>query len=304
MKKQKIIIDTDPGHDDVLAIMLLVKSNLFEIEGITTVAGNSDIQNVTNNARYVIDLLEKNILLYSGSEKPLKREFVKAVVHGKGGLAGADVKKKEFLNNLAVEKIIEIVRKNPKKVSIVALGPQTNIAKAFLKDKKLPELIKEVVIMGGTFNAPGNKSRVAEFNVFVDPEAAEIVFNSRVKKVIVPLDVCNNIFFKLDDFNKLKSTKLYKPLSSMMKEFLKGISSDEGVERILVYDALSAYYLINPKAFLLEKADVKIETRGKFTSGMTVVEARKKVKKEFNVKIVRKIDKEEFMNDFINILKN
>lgn len=302
--RKNIIIDTDPGHDDILAIVLLVKSNLFKIRGITTVAGNSDIQNVTNNARFVIELLEKDIPLYSGSRKPLKRKLVKAVVHGKNGLAGIKEIKKEFLNNLAVEKIIEIVRNNPNKISLVILGPETNIAKAFLKDKGLPNLVKEIIIMGGAFEVSGNKSRVAEFNIFVDPEAAEIVFNSKVKKVIVPLDVCNDIYFKLNDFNKLKGTRLYKPLSSMMKEFLKGISKDEGVERILVYDALAAYYLINPKAFLLEKADVRIETKGKFTSGMTVVEARKKAKKVFNVNVVKKIDRKKFVKDFINILKS
>lgn len=302
--RKNIIIDTDPGHDDILAIMLLVKSNLFKIRGITTVAGNSDIQNVTNNARFVIELLEKDIPLYSGSRKPLKRKLVKAVVHGKNGLAGIKEIKKESLNNLAVEKIIEIVRNNPNKISLVVLGPETNIAKAFLKDKELPNLIKEIIVMGGAFNVPGNKSRVAEFNIFVDPEAAEIVFNSKVKKVIVPLDVCNDIYFKLNDFNKLKGTKLYKPLSSMMKEFLKGIAKDEGVERILVYDALAAYYLINPKAFLLEKADVRIETKGKFTSGMTVIEARKQAKKDFNVNVVKKIDRKKFVKDFIDILKS
>lgn len=302
--RKNIIIDTDPGHDDILAIMLLVKSNLFKIRGITTVAGNSDIQNVTNNARFVIELLEKDIPLYSGSRKPLKRKLVKAVVHGKNGLAGIKEIKKESLNNLAVEKIIEIVRNNPNKISLVVLGPETNIAKAFLKDKELPNLIKEIIVMGGAFNVPGNKSRVAEFNIFVDPEAAEIVFNSKVKKVIVPLDVCNDIYFKLNDFNKLKGTKLYKPLSSMMKEFLKGISKDEGVERILVYDVLAAYYLINPKAFLLEKADVRIETKGKFTSGMTVIEARKQAKKDFNVNVVKKIDRKKFVKDFIDILKS
>jgi len=302
--RKNIIIDTDPGHDDVLAIMLLVKSNLFKIRGITTVAGNSDIQNVTNNAKFVIELLQKDIPLYSGSRKPLKRKLVKAVVHGKNGLAGIKEIKKESLNNLAVEKIIEVVRNNPNKISLVILGPETNIAKAFLKDKELPNLIKEIIVMGGALNVPGNKSRVAEFNIFVDPEAAEIVFNSKVKKVIVPLDVCNDIYFKLKDFNKLKGTKLYKPLSLMMKEFLKGITKDEGVERILVYDALAAYYLINPKAFLLEKADVRIETKGKFTSGMTVIEARKKAKKDFNVYIVKKIDRKKFLKDFIDILKS
>jgi inosine-uridine nucleoside N-ribohydrolase len=303
MKRNKIIIDTDPGHDDALALMLLVKSDLFEIKAVTTVAGNTDIQQTTNNARFLLDLLGEDAPIFSGAKKPLKRWLIKANVHGKTGLAGADVRKKEKLNGLAVDKIIEIVRDNPGKVSLVVIGPETNIAEAFLKDKELPSLIKEIVIMGGAIEVPGNKNRVAEFNVFVDPEAAKIVFDAKVKKVLVPLDRCNEIPLFLDDFDKLKGSKLHKPVMAMMRHFIKGIAKFEGIEGALVYDALATYYLVNPKAFVLKKMDVKIETDGELTRGMSVADRRTWGEKEPNVEVVVKIDRNRFVKDFIKILR-
>jgi inosine-uridine nucleoside N-ribohydrolase len=149
--KKQIIIDTDSGHDDALAILLLEKCKLFNIKAITTVAGNSTIKNTTNNARYILDLIDSKTPIYSGARKPLKRELITAVVHGESGLAGAVVTRQEKLTNNASKKIIEIVRANPHNISIITIGPQTNIAEAFINDPELPSLIKEVVIMGELF---------------------------------------------------------------------------------------------------------------------------------------------------------
>ena len=302
MKKIPIIIDTDPGHDDALAIMLLAKSNLVDIKAITTVAGNATLQDVTNNARFLIDLLKINTPLYSGAEKPLVRDQVLANVHGKGGLAGASVTKTEPLNSLAVDKIIEIIRANPNEISLLVLGPQTNIALAFQKDLELPSLVKQIVIMGGTIEVPGNKSRVAEFNIFCDPQAAEIVFNSITPKVIIPLDACNTIPLYIEDFEKLKSSNLYSTVMPMMKHFIKGIKQFENHEGALVYDALAAYYFLNPKAFTLVDMDVRVETKGELTFGMTVADRRAWGEKSPNSSVTTKLNRETFTNDFIRIL--
>lgn len=302
MSKQPIIIDTDPGHDDALAIMLLVKSNVVDIKAVTTVAGNATIQDVTNNARFLIDLLKLDTPLYSGAEKPLVRDQVLANVHGKGGLVGANVTKVEPLNSLAVDKIIEIVRQNPNQVSLLVIGPQTNIAQAIIKDPELPGLIKQIVIMGGAIEVPGNKSRVAEFNIFCDPQAAEIVFNSSAPKVVVPLDVCNNIPFYIEDFEKLKSSNLYSTVMPMMKHFIKGIKQFENHEGALVYDALAAYYFLNPIAFTLVDMDVRVETKGELTFGMTVADRRAWGEKSPNSSVTTKLNRETFTEDFIRIL--
>ena len=302
-KKIPIIIDTDPGHDDALAIMLLEKSGLFAIKAITTVAGNSTIQNVTNNAKFIVDLVGCKAPIYSGAEKPLKRELIKAVVHGDSGLDGVDVNVVNKLSGDAVEQIISIVRADPGEVSIVVIGPETNIAEAFIKDPELPKLIKQLVIMGGAIEVPGNKNRVGEFNIFVDPEAADIVFRSAVKKILVPLDVCNDVMLQLEDFERLNGSALYVPLMGMMDKYIKGIEAEENVSGAIMYDPLAAYYLVNPGAYDLEKMDIQIQTVSELTRGMTVADRRNWGDKQPNVEVVRKIASEAFVRDFIDILK-
>lgn len=300
--KKQIIIDTDPGHDDALAIMLLEKSGLFDIKAITTVAGNSTIQNTTNNARYILDLIKSNTPIYSGAQKPLKRDLIKAVVHGEGGLAGAEITRQEKLTGNATEKIIEIVRANPGKISILAIAPETNIAEAFTKDPELPFLVKEIVIMGGAISVPGNKNRVGEFNIFVDPDAADIVFNANVKKTLIPLDVCNEVFFSIKDFEKLKGSPLYEPIKKMMGFYIEGIQTFEKTSDALMYDPLAAYYLINPDAFKTTPMDIKIETQSDLTRGMTVADKRTWGDKKDNINVAVSINKEAFAKDFFDIL--
>jgi len=302
MPKQKIIIDTDPGIDDALAIMLLAKSNQVDIKAITTVAGNASIQDVNNNARFLVDLLELNCPIYSGAEKPLVRDQILANVHGKGGLAGANITKVEPLNGQAVNKIIEIVRDNPNEVCLLVVGPQTNIALALQKDPELSSLIKQIVIMGGAIETNGNKSRVAEFNIFCDPQAAEIVFNSTTPKIIVPLDVCNTIPLFLEDFEKLKGSNLYETVMPIMKNYIRAIRQFENHQGALVYDALAAYYFLHPETFTLLDMDVRIETKGEYTFGMTVADRRVYTEKEINCQVTTKIDRAEFTKDFLSIL--
>lgn len=303
MKKIKVIIDTDPGHDDALAILMLAKSGLVDIKAITTVAGNANIQDVTNNARYLIDLLKMDIPLFSGADKPLARDQVLANVHGKGGLAGVPVTKTEPLNGQAVDKIIEIVRASPGEISLLVLGPETNIALAFKKDPRLPFLIKNLVIMGCAIEAPGNKSRVAEFNIFCDPHAAQVVFDSPVKKTVIPIDVCNKLPLFIEDFEKLQGSLLYEPVISMMRHFIKGIKQFENAEGALVYDALAAYYYIRPEAYKEMEMDIRIETRGELTLGMSVADRRSWGEKSPNCSVVISIDRKNFVSDFLKILK-
>ena len=301
--KQKIIIDTDPGHDDALAILLLHGSDSVDIQAVTTVAGNSTIQNTTNNTRYILDLINSGAELYSGSGEPLKRDLIKADVHGKSGLAGAEVSKTEPLSDNATKKIIELIRKYPNEITVLTLGPCTNLARALIEDAELPTLIKEVVIMGGAISVPGNKNRTSEFNIFVDPEAADIVFRSDVKKTLVPLDACNDIFFSLEDFDELKEHSLHKPMVGMIKPYIKGIQKFEKTLGALMYDPLAAYYLVCPEAFELEPMNVQIETKGEFTRGMTVAEKRLGSDLKPNISVVTKIDEQKFKQDFFDLIK-
>lgn len=304
MKKRKIIIDTDPGHDDALAIMLIEKSRLFDIQAITTVAGNSTIQNTTNNARYILDLIGSTAPLYSGASAPLKRELIQANVHGSGGLAGATITKQERLTGDAVDRIIEIVKNNSDQVSILALGPLTNLAKAFLKDESIIPLIQEIIMMGGAITVPGNKNRVAEFNIFADPDAADIIFRTDVKKTLIPLDACNDIFLALDDFEQLKGSPLYEPIRSMMVYYINGILAFEKTTGAIMYDPLAAYFLINPSAYVTEPMDIKVETQSELTRGMTVADRRGWEKKSPNIIVIKSANRDKFVRDFLQILKS
>jgi len=297
------IIDTDPGHDDALAIMLAAKSGFFKIHALTTVAGNSTIENVTRNARFVLKLLEReDIPVYSGERKPLVRELIQAVVHGKSGFEGLDPTNEPNLTNNAVEKILEIVENKPDKIILITLGPLTNIAKAIQAKPETMRKVKEIVMMAGAIKVPGNKNRVAEFNAFVDPEAADIVFKFPIKKTIVPLDACNHVKLQISDFEKIRNKTLQKPILAMVKPYINNISKDLGVKAALMYDPLTVYSLLNSKACIKKEYNVMIETKGEFTRGMSVADLRKKPSEKPNVTVVERISEKEFKRDFIKCL--
>ena len=185
MKKQKVIIDTDPGIDDALAILLLLKSPQIDVQAITTVAGNNDIQTVTDNAQTILKALGSSVPIYSGSLNPLVRNLSKSEVMGNTSLGNVPRVISKKLNRIAIKQLINLTSAQPKEITIVAIGPLTNIALAMQLDPKFALNIKEIVIMGGAIESYGNMNRVAEFNFFVDPEAAEIVLSSNCKKTLI-----------------------------------------------------------------------------------------------------------------------
>ncbi len=301
--KPKLIIDTDPGHDDALAILMTLLSDQFDVLAITTVAGNATIKKVTRNAQAILDLIGSHAPVFSGIDKPLKRKLVTAVVHGESGLAGFDTTNTDYkVTKNAPEKIVELVKANPGEVTILALGPLSNIARAIQLDSQFSSKVKQLVIMGGAIDVPGNKNRVAEFNFFVDPEAANLVFKSKIPKVLVPLDACNEIVLQVEDFQKVENDNLKSILIPMMEHFIAGLTSDEGTTGILVYDALAAYYLLNPNAFTLKSMNVVIETQGQHTFGMSVAEKRPHKVENTNVEVVVGIDDQQFRRDFFKTL--
>lgn len=302
--KRKIIIDTDPGHDDAMALMLAVQSGEFDIKAVTTVCGNSTIENTTRNARYVLDLLKKKELsIYSGASKPLKRKLIQAVVHGKSGLEGIDPTNDAFLTNDAVNKIIALIKKNPFEITLVTLGPLTNIASAILKNPSAMKKVKEIVSMGGAIKVSGNKNRVAEFNMFVDPEAAQIVMDFPVKKTFVPLDACNHVQMSLKDFMAIRNKILKTAILKMIRPYIRNIEKDTGINAALMYDPLTVFYLLSPTSCTVDGYSIQVETKGKFTRGMTVADFR--VVKDNAIKncnVVTSINEREFIKCFISAL--
>jgi purine nucleosidase len=300
---RKLIIDTDPGVDDAMALMLAIKSGRFDLQAITTVCGNATIEDVTRNARYILELLERNdIPLYSGAAAPLSRMLQVSVVHGSNGLGKIVPENAPALTGNAVQKILELVAAHPGEITLVALGPLTNVAQAILADPRVMNAVHEIAMMGGAIAVPGNKNRVAEFNFFVDPEAADVVFRFPVPKSIVPLDACNRIRFALADFEAITNDRLRHALIEMAEPYITSIAADEGIDHAPLYDPLTIQYLLTPEACECYRCNVAIETAGLLTRGMSVADLRPKPEAEPNTTVVYAMDEFVFRRSFIETI--
>ncbi|TIL70488.1 MAG: nucleoside hydrolase, partial [Mesorhizobium sp.] len=193
-QSRKIIIDTDPGQDDAVAILLALGSAELEIVGMTAVAGNVPLRLTEKNARKICELAGRpDIKVYAGAIRPLARELVTAEeVHGETGLNGPQLPEPtmELQAQYAVDFIVETLMKEESgTITLCALGPLTNIALALIREPNIAPRIKEIVLMGGGFFEGGNVTPTSEFNIYVDPHAADVVFKSGIPIVMMPLDV-------------------------------------------------------------------------------------------------------------------
>ncbi len=283
-----------------MALVLAIKSEMFKIHAITTVAGNTTIENTTRNARYILSLLKReDIPVYSGAEKPIVRKLLQSKVHGEGGLGNLLPRNEANLTHDAVERLLSIIKKNPNKIKLVTLGPLTNVAQAIRQKPEIMSQLKEIVIMGGAIKVPGNANRVAEFNIFVDPEAADIVFRFPIKKTLIPLDACMNVKMRVSDFERIKDPLLREPIISMMTVVIKLISEKDGIDAAQMYDPLTVYSLMNPSACKKIDYHISIETKGEITRGMTVADLRKIRKEKPNFTVIEWISEKSFKEDFI-----
>ncbi|MBI3579559.1 MAG: nucleoside hydrolase, partial [Ignavibacteriales bacterium] len=193
-----VLIDTDTGVDDALALILALRSPELSVKAITTVAGNVEVQKCTRNVFTVLEWLKvQNLpLVAQGAERPLRQKLVTAPeVHGNDGLGNISSGKqaKQKTSRTAVKVILDSCNQWGKKLTIVAIGPLTNLAQAWKKDSKSLAKVGRIVSMGGAFRVPGNTGPVAEFNYFVDPDAAHVLLNTGLPITVVPLDLTHQI---------------------------------------------------------------------------------------------------------------
>lgn len=277
---RKIIIDTDPGQDDAFAILMALGSpEDLEVLGITAVAGNVPLNWTQRNARIICELAGKpHIPVFAGCDAPLQRKLVTAEhVHGKTGLDGPVMTEPTMPLQAqhAVDFIIETLRREaPGSVTLCPLGPLTNIAAAFQKAPDIIARIGQIVLMGGGYFEGGNITPVAEFNIYVDPQAADIVFKSGVSLVVMPLDVTHKVVTnraRVEAFRAL-GTQVGRVAAEWADFFERFDMAKYGSEGAPLHDPCVIAYLIKPELFKGRHINVEIETQSELTMGMTVAD--------------------------------
>ena len=264
MKKRNIIIDCDPGHDDVMAILLaLANQDKLNILGVTTVAGNQTLEKVTYNLRRLYTYLGMSTPAASGAARPITRKLVLGdAVHGESGLDGFEfpVPTFELDSTNAVTFLYEKIMKAEGKVTLVPVGPLTNIGLLFATFPEVKEKIDEISIMGGSIYA-GNHTPHAEFNIYVDPEAAKIVFDSGIPVVMSGLEVTHEAAINDDEINELRAMdgKVSKMCGDLL-HFYTRYHHNEGYTSYPLHDVCSVMYLINPEIFEYKDLQVEIDT--------------------------------------------
>lgn len=280
MTPRKIIIDTDPGQDDAVAILLALASpEEIDLVGITCVAGNVPLDLTTRNARIVCELAGRtDVKVFAGCDRPLGRDLVTAEhVHGKTGLDGPDLPDPTMplADGHGVDFIIDTLRDHaPGTVTLCPLGPLTNIATAMQKAPDITSRIARIVLMGGGYFEGGNITPTAEFNIYVDPQAADIVFKSGVPLVVMPLDVTHKALVTKDrnDAFRALGTPVGTAVAQMTDFFERFDKEKYGSDGAPLHDPCVTAYLVNPDLFSGRHINVEIETTSELTMGMTVAD--------------------------------
>ena len=301
---RKIIIDTDPGQDDAAALMLAFASpQELEVLGVCTVAGNVPLAQTSRNARVVCELFGRSdIPVYEGASQPMQRKLVTAEhVHGKTGLDGADLPEPTMpvQSQHAVDFIIETIRREADgEVTVCTLGALTNIATALVKAPDIAPKIRELVMMGGGFFEGGNITPAAEFNIYVDPHAAEIVFRSGVPIVMMPLDVTHQLLTTKARVARIAElgTRQSDVMVGWLQFFERFDEEKYGSDGGPLHDPSVIAYLLKPELFQGRECNVEIETHSELTVGMTVVDWWRVSGRKPNATVMRHVDADGFFD--------
>lgn len=303
----RIIIDCDPGHDDAMAIILAAGDPRVELLAITTVAGNQTVEKVTANALAVCAVAGIDVPVAQGASEPLVRPQVVAEdIHGDSGLDGPELPRadRELDPRHAVDLIIdEVMAAEPGTITLVPTGPLTNIALAMKKEPRIVERVKEVVLMGGAFTR-GNRTPAAEFNIVVDPEAAQAVFAGDWKVTMVGLDLTHQATATPDVVERIRA--IGSPLSDFIVEVLtffgQAYREHQGFESPPVHDLCCVAKLVDPAVFTTREAFVAVELTGTWTTGMTVTDFGNLLGQPHNTHVATELDKDRLWDMTIDAI--
>ncbi|WP_251943170.1 ribonucleoside hydrolase RihC [Staphylococcus sp. Marseille-Q5304] len=270
--KQPIIIDTDPGIDDAATLSIALNHPNFDLKMITTVNGNVGIEKTTANALKLKKFFNSDVPVHRGASRPLLNDLYDAsIVHGESGMDGYDfpeINEKDLASSHAVEVMRQTILNSEDPITLIPIGPLTNIALLLSTYPEVKDYIKEVILMGGS-TGRGNVTPLAEFNIYCDPEAAKIVFDSGLPITMVGLDVARSSTLSHDSLEKLKSQN---DATQMLYKIFKHYKGDDFEKGLNLYDVYTVLYLLHPEEFEVEEADVQIEISGELTRGATVTD--------------------------------
>ena len=298
---QSLIIDTDPGQDDAVAILLALASPEIRLLGITTVAGNVPLELTEVNARKVCDLAGRtDIPVFAGLDRPLIRPLVTAEhVHGRTGLDGPDLPDPvtPLQDQHAVDYIIETLRNEPEgSVTIAPIGPLSNIAMAIQRAPDIIPRIRQIVLMGGAYFEVGNITPAAEFNIYVDPHAAQLVFASGVPITMMPLDVTHKAMTRTDRVAAMRAigNRTSTAVAEMLEFFERFDEAKYGSDGGPLHDPCTVAWMIAPDIFTGRQCNVQIETASPLTLGMTVVDWWQVTSHAHNALVIGELDADRF----------
>jgi pyrimidine-specific ribonucleoside hydrolase len=304
--KRQVIFDCDPGHDDAMALLLALSSDKLDVRLITTSAGNQTQDKTSLNARKLLSFIGVlDVEIARGAEKPLTRELIIADnIHGESGLDGADLGSAliEPGTRSALESMRDLLTKAEEKMTIIATGPLTNVAVLLSAYPELKKKIECISLMGGACFG-GNWTPAAEFNIYVDPEAADIVFRSGVPIIMSGLDVTHKAQMFKEDIDRIRhvGTKTGIVMAALLDFFDASTTpyflAEEGhVEGLHMHDACAVAYLIDPSLFRSITCNVVIETAGRYTTGCTVVDFNRRSGRPENATVLFELERERFID--------
>jgi len=276
---RKVILDVDPGIDDALALCLALFDPRLEVLAVNAVAGNVPAEQATRNVQTIIEQLDPPRWPRIGRAMPGEHGAPAGArhIHGSDGLGNANFQVAELHHQHDADRVMaDVLRAHPGEVSLVCLGPLTNLAVAMRRDPTIVELIDQVIFMGGTYIGPGNVTPVAEFNIYCDPVSARAVFQSRTTKTMIPHDVTAQVTLSYDFLDQLPgdSSRVGRFLRRILPYAYRAYRQHYGLESIHVHDAVALEYVFEPQWFETETAAAEVETGGELALGATLFDRR------------------------------
>ena len=303
----RVIIDVDTGIDDALAIILASKSEELDILGFTTCFGNVSVDMATKNTLAVLGKIGLEVPVIPGAKQPIFYRMIKEYsthFHGDNGLANQILPENDQkpLDIHATEFMVEQVNKYPDEITLICLGALTNLALLTMQDPEIVTKFKQVIIMGGAVNVPGNNQMHAEANIFADPEAAEMVFKSGASITLVGLDVTTKAILTLDEVKKWKEhqTPLADFLHDITTFYINSYNQHQSTTDVCyLHDPLAIAVAIDPDLVTTEPMYVQVDLEGHYSYGRTIADLRVRSTQKPNINVCTAVNSEKFLNLFL-----